>query len=71
MYPTKAAAEKAAIDGEGGEEFNTQQCVAIQDGIFSVGMPPHRCMTRLALTNCEEQRAEGESNGSRRCRVRS
>jgi hypothetical protein len=38
MYATKAAAEKAAIDGVGEEDFDTQKCLAYQENILSVGI---------------------------------
>ena len=45
MYCSKAAAEKAAIDGKG-QDFDTQQCLAMQDDVFSVGIRNKKASAR-------------------------
>lgn len=40
MFSTHAAAEKAAMNGEGQEEYDTQFCQYLQEEIMSVGNPP-------------------------------
>jgi hypothetical protein len=36
MFRSIAAAEKAALEGEGGQEWDTQQCVDLQNELLSV-----------------------------------
>jgi hypothetical protein len=50
MFPSKPAAERAALNGEGGQEFDTQACLEIQAQVLSVGICGYLFVTRMALT---------------------